>query len=178
MFTTMCALYASGFEGDVNEDHWSTFRAQMRQKMLQQEGPAVEAVIEFFHRHQLRDPGATLSRFVWFGLVSGSAPKFQPVLRRDELPPEVLELEGFSEILSSYYTEQKIGQLWRQVQPVYNRDIEQLHDSISQIVLVATVYLREITDRRHIRGNLRLWWSRWWEESPMCGIMRITTRSF
>jgi hypothetical protein len=145
MFTTMCALYASGFEGDVNEDHWSTFRAQMRQKMLQQEGPAVEAAREFYKRHQLKDPGATLSRFVWFGLVSGSAPKFQPVLRRDELPPEVLELEGFSEILSSYYTEQKIGQLWRQVQPVYNRDIEQLHDSISQIVLVATVYLREIT---------------------------------
>ena len=52
-----------------------------------------------------------LSRFVWFGLVSGPAPKFRPVLRRDELPPDVLDLEGFSEILSNYYTEQKIGQL-------------------------------------------------------------------
>jgi hypothetical protein len=145
MFTTMCALYASGFEGDVNEDHWSTFRTQMRQQMLQQKGPAVEAVREFYRMHLLKDTGVTLSRYVWFGLVSGPAPKFQPVLRRDELPPEVLELDGFSEVLSNYYSEQKIGQLWRQVQPVYNRDIEQLHESISQIVMVATVYLREIT---------------------------------
>ncbi len=145
MFTTMCALYASGFEGDINADHWSTFRAQIREKALQQQGPAVEAMREFYEKHRLKEPGATLSRYVWFGLVSGPAPKFQPVLRRDELPPEVIELEGFSEILSNYYTEQKIGQLWRQVQPVYNRDIEQLHESISQIVLVSTVYLREIS---------------------------------
>ncbi len=43
-----------------------------------------------------------------------------------------LQLEGFSEILSSYYTEQKIGLLWRQVQPVYNREIERMHESITQ----------------------------------------------
>ena len=52
-------------------------------------------------------PGATLSRYLWFGLVSGPAPKFQTVLRRDEIPPEVLALEGFGEILSNYYQEQK-----------------------------------------------------------------------
>jgi hypothetical protein len=146
MFTTMCALYASGYEGDVNADHWSTFRAQMREKMRLQKGPAVEAVREFYQQHNLKDPGVMLSRYVWLGLVSGPAPKFQPVLRRDELPPEVIELEGFSELLSSYYIEQNIGQLWRQVQPVYNRDIEQLHESISQIVLVCTAYLRELSN--------------------------------
>src|SRR6059058_1728182 len=75
---------------------------------------------------------------------SGPAPAFQPILRRDELPPEIIALEGFSEILSSYYQEQKIGQLWRQVQPVYNREVERLHDSLSQIVFVASAYLREI----------------------------------
>jgi len=78
--------------------------------------------------------------------VSGPAPKFEPILRRDELPPEVIALEGFPEILSNYYKEQKIGELWRQVQPVYNREIEQMHDSVSQVVFVATGYLREILD--------------------------------
>jgi hypothetical protein len=146
MFTVMCALYASGFEGDVRSDNWSTFRAQMRERTQGQSGPAVDAVRDFYRQHLLKDPGAMLSRYVWFGLVSGPAPKFQPVLRRDELPPEVLELEGFSEILSSYYTEQKIGFLWRQVQPVYNRDIDRLHESISQTVLVGTVYMRDLQD--------------------------------
>jgi tetratricopeptide (TPR) repeat protein len=146
MFTTMCALYASGFEGDVSADNWSTFRSRIREQMRQQQGPAVDAVRAFYSQHRLKDPGAMLSRYVWFGLVSGPAPKFQPVLRRDELPPEVISLEGFSEILSDYYKEQKIGLLWRQVQPVYNKEIERLHDPVSQIVLVASTYLREMMD--------------------------------
>src|SRR6266446_6047355 len=146
MFTTMCALLAAGFESNVNSDNWTAFRAQMRERLRQQQGPAVDAVREFYRQHELRDPGATLSRYLWFGLVSGPAPAFQPVLRRNELPPEVIALEGFSEILSNYYQEQKIGQLWRQVQPVYNREVERLHDPVSQIVFVAAGYLREILE--------------------------------
>jgi tetratricopeptide (TPR) repeat protein len=146
MFTTMCALVAAGFASNVSSDNWTAFRAQMRERLRRQQGPAVEAVREFYRQHELRDPGATLSRYLWFGLVSGPAPGFQPILRRDELPPEIIALEGFSEILSSYYQEQKIGQLWRQVQPVYNREVERLHDPLSQIVFVASGYLREILE--------------------------------
>jgi tetratricopeptide (TPR) repeat protein len=146
MFTTMCALLAAGFESDVRADDWTPFRAQMRERLRQQQGPAVEAVREFYRQHELRDHGATLSRYLWFGLVSGPAPRFQSVLRRDDLPPEVIALEGFSEILSNYYQEQKIGQLWKQVQPIYEREIERLHESVSQIVFVSTGYLRQILD--------------------------------
>src|SRR5213594_1375861 len=146
MFTTMCALVAAGFASNVSSDNWTAFRAQMRERLRQQQGPAVEAVREFYRQHELQDPGATLSRYLWFGLVTGPAPKFQTVLRRDEIPPEVLALEGFGEILSNYYEEQKIGQLWRQVQPIYDREVVRLHDSVSQIVFVSAAYLREILD--------------------------------
>jgi tetratricopeptide (TPR) repeat protein len=147
MFTTICALLAAGFESNVSADNWSAFRAQMRERLRHQQGPAVDAVREFYQLHELRDPGTTLSRYLWFGLVSGPAPSFQPVLKRDELPPEIIALEGFSEILASYYKEQKIGQLWRQVQPIYNREVERLHDSVSQVVFVTSAYLREILDQ-------------------------------
>jgi hypothetical protein len=146
MFTTMCALYAAGYESDVSPDNWTAFRSQMRERLRQQRGPAVDALREFYRSHQFRDPAAMLSRFVWFGLVSGPAPKFQPTLRRDELPPEVLDLEGFSDILSNYYTEQKIGALWRGVQPIYNREIERLHDPVSQVLIVASTYVRALVD--------------------------------
>jgi len=151
MFTTMCALLAAGFESNVSADNWTAFRAQMRERLRHQQGPAVEAMREFYRQHELRDPGATLSRYLWFGLVSGPAPGFQAVLRRDELPPEVIALEGFSEILSNYYQEQKIGQMWRQVQPIYEREVERLHDPVSQVVFVATGYLREILEQSGAR---------------------------
>lgn len=146
MFTTMCALLAAGFQSDVSAENWSPMRAQLRDRLQHQEGPAVDALRNFYKQHELADSGAMLSRYIWFGLISGPAPKFDPVLRRDELPPDVIALEGFQEILSNYYKEQGIGQLWRQVQPVYNREIEKLHESVSQIVFVSTGYLREILE--------------------------------
>src|SRR5690348_237063 len=146
MFTTMCALLAAGFESNISSDNWTSFRAQMRERLRQQKGPAVDAVRQFYRQHELRDPGATLSRYLWFGLVSGPAPGFQPILRRDELPPEVIALFGFSELLSNYYQEQKIGELWRQVQPIYNREIQHLHEPLTQVVFTSTGYLREILE--------------------------------
>src|SRR5438093_3106838 len=122
-------------------------RGRMREGRGHRQRRAVEAVREFYRQHRLGDPGATLSRYLWFGLVSGPAPGFQAVLRRDELPPEVIALEGFSEILSNYYQEQKIGQMWRQVQPIYEREVERLHDPVSQVVFVASGYLREILEQ-------------------------------
>jgi hypothetical protein len=151
MFTTMCALLAAGFESDVSAANWPPVRAQIRERAQHQQGPAVDAVREFYKKHQLVDEGAMLSQYIWFGLVSGPAPKFTLTLRRDELPPEVIALEGFSEILAAYYQEQKIGRLWRDLQPLYNRDIERLHDSVSQVVFVATNYLREIMNNSNPR---------------------------
>ena len=151
MFTTMCALLAAGFESDISADNWSAFRAQMRDRTQHQEGPAVQALREFYQAHRVRDEGLMLSRYLWFGLVSGPAPSFPLTLRRDELPPEVLALEGFSEILSSYYQEQQIGQLWRQAQPIYNREIARLHESVSQVVFISSGYLRELTDTASLR---------------------------
>src|ERR1700719_3334173 len=151
MFTTMCALLAGGFESDVSAANWHPLRAQLRERMQHHQGPAVDALREFYKKHQLADEGVMLSQYIWFGLVSGPAPKFELTLRRDELPPEVIALEGFGEILAAYYQEQKIGRLWRELQPLYNREIERLHDSVSQIVFVATNYLREMMNNSNPR---------------------------
>ena len=55
-------------------------------------------------------------------------------------------LEGFSDILSNYYTEQDIGELYRNVQPLYDREIERLHDPIAGILFEASTYLRALVD--------------------------------
>jgi hypothetical protein len=146
MFTTMCALLAAGFEANVSAENWHPLRARLREQMQHQQGPAVDAVREFYKDHVVRDSGATLSRYIWFGLLSGPAPKFLMTVRRDDMPTEVLALDGFSEILSNYYQEQKIGRLWRDLQPLYNREIDKVHDPVSQIVFVTTGYLRQLQD--------------------------------
>src|SRR5580693_4161512 len=151
MFATMCALLAAGFESNVSAENWHPLRARLREQMQHQQGPAVDAVREFYKAHVVRDSGATLSRYIWFGLLSGPAPRFEMTLKRDDQPTEVLALEGFSEILSNYYQEQKIGQLWRGLQPIYNGEIAKVHDPVSQIVFVTTGYLRQLQDTSSAR---------------------------
>jgi hypothetical protein len=146
MFATMCALLASGFEANVSAEDWRPIRAQLRERMQHQQGPAVDAVRDFYNKHALADSGTMLSQYIWFALVAGPSPKFASTLKRDELPPEVISLEGFNDVLATYYQEQKIGALWRSMQPVYNREIDELHDSVSQIIFVATNYLRELSN--------------------------------
>src|SRR6476661_922689 len=94
MFTTMCALLAAGYEADVSAEKWSPMRAQLRDRLQHQQGPAVNVIRNFYKQHELADAGQMLSRYIWFGLISGPAPKFEPTLKRDELPPEVIALEG------------------------------------------------------------------------------------
>jgi tetratricopeptide (TPR) repeat protein len=140
LFATMCALVAAGFGSDSGNPDF----VRLRTHLLSLHGPATEAVREYFRQHAAADRGATLSRFVTFALAVGPAPKFEPVLKPADLPPDVLALNGFSQLLGNFYEEAKVEQLWRQFQPVYERDALSLRDPLGQILLSCTGYLREI----------------------------------
>lgn len=144
LFATLCALDAAGFASTVNPAGQSPGRAQLRQRMLAVQGPAAQALRTFYMEHALADPGATLSRFISFALTAGPPPKFTFEVRRDELPPEVLALEGFNEILANFYREAQLDELWKQYQPDYNRGVDVYRAPVSELIFTATTYLREL----------------------------------
>jgi tetratricopeptide (TPR) repeat protein len=144
LFATVCALDAAGFESTVNPAGQSPGRAQLRQRMLALQGPAVQALRTFYQEHALADPAATLSRFISFALTAGPPPKFVFEVRRDELPPEALALEGFNEILANFYREAQLDELWKAYQPDYARGVEIYRGPVSELIFTATTYLREI----------------------------------
>ena len=138
----MCALVASGFGADAAPG--SPELAQLGAHLRSLHGPATEALRAYYRQHALGDSGATLSRFMTFALIAGPAPKFEPVLKRDALPPGALALDGFSEVLANFYQEAQIEELWRQFEPVYERAATSVSGPLGQIVLACTAYLREI----------------------------------
>jgi tetratricopeptide (TPR) repeat protein len=66
------------------------------------------------------------------------------LLRRDDLPPEALTLEGFNPILANFYSEAKIDEIWKLYEPEYERSVESLRAPVSTLVFTASNYLREI----------------------------------
>jgi len=143
LFDTLCALDAAGFDSSGGATQ-TPGRAQLRQQMLALRGPAVEALRKYYREHALADSGATFSRFVSFALAAGPPPKFEFELRREDLPPDALALEGFNEILANFYREAQLDLLWKHYQPEYDHGVEAYSAPVSEMTLRVTSYLREI----------------------------------
>ena len=117
---------------------------QLREDLLKLQGPAVTALRQFYRAHQLANSQETFSPYISFALVVGPPPKFAFFLNHDQLPPDVLGLEGFDDLLINFYREAQIEQRWRVIQPEYEKGIQRFDSPVRRIVTVSTAYLREI----------------------------------
>jgi hypothetical protein len=144
LFATMCALDAAGFDANSNTLEIYPADSALRAKLLQLQGPAAQALRKFYAQHQFASADETLSPFLAFALVVGPPPQFRFIVSHDALPPPVLTIEGFNEILSNFYSEAKLESQWGSVEPESEREVTRLISPVRQIVFQTTGYLREI----------------------------------
>lgn len=152
IFATMCALDAAGFDADESTLAEMPSRLKLRADLLAMQGPATSALRQFYREHALGSLGETLSRYITFGLVVGPPPDFQFLYDRDLLPPDVLTIESFQEVLGNFYREAHLAARWSQVEPEYER-AQGVYDSpVRRIVTVTNGYLREVMTASHGRS--------------------------
>lgn len=146
LFATMCALDAAGFGANSNTLDSSPLETDIQARMLQLKGPATVALRRFYSQHQHADPNETLAPYMSFALVVGPPPQLRFMVSHDELPPAVLFIDGFSDVLRDFYSEAQIDHEWATAEPQMEQEANRLADPLRQIVLQSTVYLREILD--------------------------------
>jgi hypothetical protein len=144
IFATMCALDAAGFDADEGTLAEMPARLALRSDLLRMHGQATEALRQFYKDHALSDPTDTLSRYITFALVAGPPPSFQLPTDTEQLPPDVLAIEGFQNILADFYREAALDVRWAKIEPEYEPAVERYQDSLRRIVTVSNGYLREI----------------------------------
>jgi thioredoxin-like negative regulator of GroEL len=144
VFATMCALDAAGFGADESTLAEMPTRLALRADLLKMQGPATKALRQFYRDHELADPGETLSRYMAFALVAGPPPDFQLQGDHDLLPPDVLAIDGFQEVLVNFYREANLGYRWKGIEPEYDRAIDRYESPLSTIVTLCNAYLREV----------------------------------
>src|SRR5579863_5965389 len=144
LFATMCAIWASGMNDEINPSTMPPAWANIALQMSNQHGPAAEEVRKYYRDHQTGDRAAMLSRFISLALSAGPPPDFRYTFRHDELPPDVLPIEDFNDVLARFNKEAGLDALWKRMAPAYRPVMDQIEGSVSQIVLRSTGYLREI----------------------------------
>jgi tetratricopeptide (TPR) repeat protein len=149
IFATMCALDAAGFDADESTLAEMPSRLALRGELLKLQGPATDALRQYYRDHALADPGETLSRYIAFALVVGAPPRFPFLLDHDLLPPDVLVIEDFEEVLANFYHEAHLDLRWISVKPEYDRAVERSQSPVRKIVTVCNGYLREIYNPKY-----------------------------
>ena len=144
IFATLCALDAAGFAADESTLAELPSRLALREELLKMQGPAAEALRQFYRDHALADPGTTLSRFIAFALLAGPPPQFRLLVSHELLPPDVLALDGFQEVLANFYFEAQLGNRWTKIEVEYARSAARYQSPVRRIVTVTNAYLREV----------------------------------
>ncbi len=144
IFATMCALDAAGFDADESTLAEMPARLALRADLLKMQGPATDALRQFYRDHALANSADTLSRYITFALAAGPPPGFELDTDRELLPPDVLAIEGFQELLPNFYREARLDVRWARIEPEYEPLVERYRAPLRRIVTVSDAYLREI----------------------------------
>jgi tetratricopeptide (TPR) repeat protein len=144
VFATMCALSAAGFNVDPSALEGMPARRALLAELVKAQGPAADALRQFYREHALAGASETLSRYITLSLVVGPPPDFKYEASRESLPPDVLTIDGFQEILAKFYQEQHLRLSWAAIQPEDEPFLESYRSSLAQIVTISNGYLREV----------------------------------
>ena len=144
VFATMCALDAAGFDADESTLAEMPQRLALRADLLKMQGPAAEAIRQFYRDHALANSADTLSRYVTFALTAGPPPGFQFEMDRELLPPDVVSIDGFQELLVAFYREARLDVRWAKIQPEYEPLVGRYRAPVRRVVTVSNAYLREV----------------------------------
>jgi hypothetical protein len=146
----MCALDAAGLDADESTLSEMPARLALRGDLLKMQGTATEALRQFYKDHALESPTETLSRYITFALIAGPPPAFEMPSNPEQLPPDVLTIDGFQKVLEDFYQEAHLDLRWAKIEPEYESAVDRYRASLRRIVTVSDAYLREIskTDQR------------------------------
>lgn len=145
IFATMCALDAAGLDADESTLSEMPARLALRGDLLRMQGTATEALRQFYKDHALESPTETLSRYITFALIAGPPPAFEMPGDPEQLPPDVLTIDGFQKVLADFYQEAHLDIRWAKIEPEYEPAVERYRASVRRIVTVSDAYLREIS---------------------------------
>ena len=145
LFTVMAAINAAGYSADLSSSNNHPLRDQIRAELAKRNIPSLPALKEFFERHRKRSDSQELSQYISFALTAGPPPNFAIKERDVDIPPDVVPLMELSPLLSQFYKEANIEDLWKRSQPAIDQYIDLYHDPVSEAVLQVNTYLRQQT---------------------------------
>ena len=145
LFAVLVAANAAGYDADINSPTNSPVRKAVREYVAKQTLPSLAPIQRLLREHRPKDPSAELSQYISFALFCKGPPEFKSLHPDIGWPPDAADLVELPPLLAAFYREANLDQLWKQVQPEYEKALAQYTEPVSRAVLEVNSYLRNPT---------------------------------
>jgi tetratricopeptide (TPR) repeat protein len=145
LFAVLAAANAAGYDADINSPTNSPVRKAVRDYLAKQTLTTLAPIQRLLREHRPKDPSAELSQYISFALFCKGPPDFKSLHADIGWPPDAADLVELPPLLSVFYREANLDQLWQRLQPEYEKAIAQYTEPVSRAVLEVNSYLRNPT---------------------------------
>jgi tetratricopeptide (TPR) repeat protein len=145
LFTVLAAINVAGYDAGFDSPASPPIRKQIRDIIVARGLPSVQALKEFYASHSLGNADADLGQYISFALSVDGPPDFRLRMPPAEVPLDVRKLDGLDSLMSRFYKEANIADLWKRSQPALDHVIETYHTGVTKAVLESNAYLRNPT---------------------------------
>jgi len=142
LFYVLAAINAAGYDEQADSSTNNPLRGQLREHLAKQNLASLAPLKRYVRDHKLRNPAADLGQYISFALWSKGAPDFTPANPDLPQPLDADALYEFPPVLAAFYKEAKLGVLWLQAKPEYERAIAQFSEPVVFAVQQVNAYLR------------------------------------
>lgn len=142
LFSTLAAINAAGYDAGLDapiNEHYKV-RRQIREELAKQKIPVLPALRAFYKEHKRPTDTADLSQYISFAMIAKEPPTFE--VPSGQVPPDVEALAGFSELLSRFYKEANLEDLWNRTQAAYSAAMLEYQDPVIGMLFETNGYLR------------------------------------
>jgi tetratricopeptide (TPR) repeat protein len=145
LFSIMAAINAAGYDAEIDSPANHPLRSMVRKHLASRQLTTLPELKKFVASHRRDDPASELSQYISFALSTSGPPDFKMRYAEHEIPPDVLPMTGFENLMTRFHREAAIDQLWKQAQPALDQAIARYHAGVSRAVLEVNGYLRNPT---------------------------------
>ena len=146
LFTVLAAINAAGYDEGIDSPSNSPIRQMVRQEIAKHDYDSVRALKRFVRDHKQKTAGAELGQYVSYALQLDEPPYFGDRWRNRTWPPDADALQEMTPLLTAFYKEAQVHELWLNAEPYFNQTIAQYQGPAAQALLQATAYVREINN--------------------------------
>lgn len=146
LFTMLAALNNCGYDEELatSDPVRQAIRGEVGHNIDNSEAAksAATGVCSFYRDHQQADETRTLSQYISLALYLNPPPDFKPRVKESELPPDAGAVQGISPLLTKFYAEAGIHQIWQNHAQEYSQLASRYYEPMSKMVRDIELYLR------------------------------------